>query len=62
MGVWATIVDSRVRAIWRDSTGKEHAIPPSFYSEAGTPVCPETGEDLEYVRTEILKPDAWEGR
>jgi hypothetical protein len=54
MTEWKIIKDDNVRHIWEDSSGKEHAIPPSFYAEAGTPVDGDTGDDMEYVRTEIL--------
>jgi len=47
------IPDNKVFHIWKDSEGKEHAVPPTFYEESGTPVCPESGDDMEYVRTEI---------
>lgn len=52
---WMTVPDTEVRHIWKDSAGEEHAIPPEFYEEAGTPVDGETGDDMTYVRTEVLK-------
>lgn len=50
---WTTLSDTKVRHIWRDCSGEEHAIPPTFYEDAGTPVDGETGEDMAYVRTEM---------
>lgn len=55
---WETIADSRIRHIWApdaapDGEG-EIAVDPSWYSENGTPVDSETGDDMSYVRTEIL--------
>jgi hypothetical protein len=56
---WGTIDDAKVRHIWRQSDGTEVAIPPTFYEESGTPVedsdSEYDGDDLTYVRTEILK-------
>ena len=33
---------------------KHISIAPTFYTNAGTPICQECGEDRIYVRTEIL--------
>lgn len=52
---WTTIPDDKVRHIWCPAdSDAEISVPPSFYSESGTPVDPETGDDMEYIRTEIL--------
>ena len=49
-----TIKDSDVLMIWTDEeTGVEIAVNPDWYQENGTPVCPESGDDMLYVRTEI---------
>lgn len=50
---WVTVYDSFVRHIWQDSGGDEHAVSPDFYEENGTPVCPESGDDMTYLRTEV---------
>ena len=50
---WKTIADDKIRHIWADGEG-EISIEPHWYAENGTPVDPETGEDMSYVRTEIL--------
>lgn len=55
---WKTVDDAKVRHIWRDSNGEEHAIPPTFYAELGTPIEGEEGndgDDMVYVRTEIAE-------
>jgi hypothetical protein len=54
---WKTIPDDMIRHIWApdhlpDGEG-EISVPPSWYAENGTPVDPETGDDMSYVRTEI---------
>lgn len=54
---WVTISDDNVRHIWApdeaaDGEG-EISVSPSWYSENGTPVDPETGNDMSYVRTEV---------
>lgn len=51
---WTTINDNRILHVWADSEGKEVRVHPSFYAEAGIPCCDETGDDLTYLRTEIL--------
>lgn len=55
---WKTIADSKIRHIWApdhlpDGAG-EITVEPHWYAENGTPVDPETGDDMSYVRTEIL--------
>lgn len=55
---WVTIPDNQVRHVWEDpETGAEVTIPPTFYSESGTPIDENTGDDLWYVRTEVCQPD-----
>lgn len=54
MEKWVTVLDQHVRHIWKDSAGNEHAVSPDFYEQNGTPVDGETGDDMEYVRTELL--------
>jgi hypothetical protein len=54
---WETIPDERIRHIWApdeapDGEG-EITVAPSWYAENGTPVDPESGDDMSYVRTEI---------
>lgn len=51
---WTTISDDRVRHVWADSEGKEHYINPTFYADSGTPIDADDGDDMTYVRTEIL--------
>ena len=56
-----TVIDSNVRHIWRHPETKgdcqislqETVIPATFYQVNGTPVCPECGDDYEYLRAEI---------
>ncbi len=55
---WITMPDNLIRHIWApkdapDGEG-EISVEPTFYAEAGTPVDPETGDDLIHVRTELL--------
>jgi hypothetical protein len=54
---WETIDDSKVRHVWAnpDGTG-EITVDPAWYADNGTPVCVDAfdGEDMIYVRTEIL--------
>jgi len=54
---WGLIQDNRVRHVWKCDCkkAKKITVDPSFYADAGTPVCEECGEDLSYVRTEILE-------
>lgn len=47
------VEDRKIYHIWKDSEGEEHAVHPDFYEENGTPICPESGDDMEYIRTEI---------
>lgn len=59
---WKVIADNKVRHIWSWPDGShETAIDPTFYAEAGTPVCSGDdaeeagceGDDMVYVRTEV---------
>lgn len=56
---WKTVSDSKVRHVWAcpDGTG-EITVDPTFYADSGTPICGEDtefdGEDMIYVRTEVL--------
>ena len=56
---WVTTADGAVRHVWVcgvdgcEDKGKEITIPPTFYADAGTPICGEDGHDMCYVRTEI---------
>jgi len=52
---WRSVVDTDVRHVWKDDSGKEHRVAPTFYAEAGTPVDEHTGNDMKYVRTEVLR-------
>lgn len=60
---WKRIDDSKIRHIWSWPDGShETPIDPSFYADAGTPVCSGDdadeagcdGDDMIYLRTEIL--------
>ena len=51
---WIAIDDSKVRHVWVNDYGKEITVDPSFYAHSGTPIDERTGDDLSYVRTEIL--------
>ena len=51
---------AEIRHIWKcNKCGKEVDVESSFYQESGTPICygnPDCdGDDMYYVRTEILK-------
>ena len=57
---WTKIDDSKVRHYWKcPECGEEAILEPSFYDDAGIPICTGTnmnceGMDMCYVRTEIL--------
>lgn len=51
---WVKIDDRNVRHVWANEQGEEIQVDPSFYADGGTPIDEETGDDLSYVRTEIL--------
>lgn len=58
---WKKVNDYKVRHRWvhpdvADCGGeKEVFVDPSFYAEAGTPVCGECGADMVYAGTEIME-------
>lgn len=60
--VWITIKDDKIRHIWAPDSApdgeQEITVNPSWYAENGTPVDPESGDDMSYVRTEIWKEDS----
>lgn len=51
--IWVTVSDQNIRHIWRDRDDNETSVPPTFYENNGTPTA-ENGDDMEYVRTEVL--------
>lgn len=56
---WVEIDDKKVRHVWKCETcGKTVTVSPDFYASSGTPICsgPKKceGNDLVYVRTEII--------
>lgn len=64
--LWKTIDDDKIRHVWSTPDGKrEITVEPSWYAENGTPVCScededenghnFDGEDMIYIRTEILE-------
>lgn len=55
---WKTIDDSKIRHVWVNGNGIEVMVDPSSYACCGVPMDEDTGDDLEYVRTEILENDA----
>jgi len=56
---WTKIADNKIQMIWKCSEcANQVSIPPTFYENNGTPICDGNGcggEDMVYVRTEILK-------
>ena len=53
-----TVPDSCVVNIWKcQDTGDEISITPDWYEQNGTPITPETGQDMVYLRTEINRTD-----
>jgi len=58
---WKEIDDQYVRLLWKkncecpesEATG-DTSVSPTFFQDNGTPICGECGEDMVYVRTEIL--------
>lgn len=54
MSNWTPIADNKVRHVWTNEDGVEITVDPTFYAESGIPIDEETGDDLTYVRTEIL--------
>ena len=52
------VPDSSVQNIWKcQDTGEEISITPDWYEQNGTPITPETGQDMVYLRTEINLTD-----
>lgn len=55
---WEKIEDSKVRHRWTHPEGecsgdREVFVDPSFYADAGTPICGECGQDMLYDGTEV---------
>ena len=58
--MWITVpneVVTEVRLVWKptcDCCGEDEATTePGGLTEGGPPMCPECGDDYEYVRTEV---------
>ena len=53
---YATVKDVDIQCVWECSECQEKAVvAPDWYQENGTPMCPECGDDMDYIRTEIRK-------
>ena len=51
---WQIIPDNTVQHVWRcDECDHEFEIPPAWYQQNGTPVCPHCDIDAKYERTEV---------
>lgn len=50
------IPDQELHHVWFDKvSGEEITVTPDWYQQNGTPITAETGEDMEYLRTEWVK-------
>lgn len=50
------IPDERVQCVWFcTSCGQYESVPPTFYQEAGTPVCCDL--DMHYCHTRVTRPE-----
>ena len=48
------IDDEKIENHWEcKECNEETTVFPTFYEEAGTPVCPKCGMDMEYSHTEV---------
>ena len=53
--VWTEMSNNDIRHVWMDEeSGEETYLSPDFYSDNGTPIG-DTGMDMIYVRTEVLR-------
>ena len=57
---WKVIPDEKVRHVWANPDGSgETTVSPDWYADNGTPICDDDsdfcGEDMIYVRTEIME-------
>ena len=51
---WKTIKDEKVLHFWKcECCGDTAEVNPTFYAEAGTPMCGECDDDMVYVKTQI---------
>lgn len=57
---WIAVSDNLIRHVWAPDDAaageREITVDPSWYADNGTPIDPVTGDDMSYVRTEILVP------
>ena len=56
MAKWKKVEDKKVRHIWKCQECDKPItvkLSPTFYEENGTPIC-DCGEDMSYIKTEIL--------
>lgn len=52
---WTTIPDEHVRHVWSCPEGCGTVdINPTFYGEAGEPMCEQCESEMEYTRTDVL--------
>jgi hypothetical protein len=51
------VPDEHITMIWECAEcGEDAHVKPTFYECNGTPVCPECGDDMSYVKTMVLLP------
>lgn len=52
---WKNIRDEWVIHVWEClKCGEKAEVNPTFYADAGTPMCGDCDEDMVYVKTQIL--------
>lgn len=51
--LWLDIPDNQVSNVWEGEDGDQVEVDPTFYQDNGTPVEPETGDDMTYTHTLI---------
>ena len=54
--MWVEIENYNVRQFWlcRKCDRTIHCTPDT-YADVGVPICPNCGQDMEYVKTEVYK-------
>ena len=52
---WIRVPDTEIRHVWVGDSDEDVHVSPNWYEENGTPIDPDTGDDMSYSHTEVLK-------
>lgn len=52
---WIKVSDTQIRHVWVGDSDENVYVSPDWYEENGTPIDPDTGDNMSYSHTEVLR-------